>query len=84
MGGPEHADALFGDQLPDMVEDIGSGLDVEADGRLEAPGRAAVEAAKANGMWTVMDSVEDLVVPDDLAAAFEQVGTRLEKVRAGA
>ena len=23
-------------------------------------------------MWTVMDSVEDLVVPDDLAAAFEQ------------
>lgn len=45
---------------------------LEAEGRLEAPGRAAVEAAKANGMWTVMDSVEDLVVPDDLAAAFEQ------------
>ena len=43
---------------------------LEAEGRLEAPGRAAVDAAKANGMWTVMDSVEDLVVPDDLAAAF--------------
>ncbi len=45
---------------------------LEQEGRLEAPGRAAVEAAKANGMWTIMDSVEDLVVPDDLAAAFEQ------------
>ncbi len=45
---------------------------LEAEGRLEPPGRAAVEAAKANGMWTLMDSVEDLVVPDDLAAAFEQ------------
>ena len=45
---------------------------LEAEGRLEAPGRAAVEAAKANGMWTLMDDVEDLVVPADLAAAFEQ------------
>src|SRR6267378_7276443 len=34
MRGPEHADALFGDQPPDMAEDIGAGLDVEADGRL--------------------------------------------------
>ena len=44
---------------------------LEAQGRLEAPGRAAVEAAHANGMWTLMDDVEDLVVPDDLAAAFD-------------
>ena len=27
-------------------------------------------AAKATGMWTLMDSVEDFIVPDDLAAAF--------------
>ena len=43
---------------------------LEAEGRLEAPGRAAVEAAKATGRWTLMDAVEDRVVPDDLAAAF--------------
>jgi uncharacterized protein YdeI (YjbR/CyaY-like superfamily) len=45
---------------------------LEAEGRLEPPGRAAVEAAHANGMWTLMDDVEDLVVPEDLAAAFEE------------
>ena len=43
---------------------------LEAEGRLEAPGRAAVEAAKANGNWTLMDAVDDRIVPDDLAAAF--------------
>jgi len=43
---------------------------LEAEGRLEPAGRAAVEAAKANGMWTLMDDVEDLVVPADLADAF--------------
>src|SRR6266699_6063719 len=32
--GPQYADALLGNQLPDMIEDIGAGLDVEADGRL--------------------------------------------------
>lgn len=43
---------------------------LEAEGRLEPPGRAAVEAARASGMWTLMDAVDDRVVPDDLAAAF--------------
>jgi len=31
-------------------------------------GRAAIEAAKADGSWTILESVEDLIVPDDLAA----------------
>lgn len=44
---------------------------LEADGRMEPAGAAAVAAAKASGMWTLMDDVEDLVVPDDLAAAFD-------------
>ncbi len=44
---------------------------LEAEGRLEAAGRAAVEAAKANGSWELYDDVEALVVPDDLAAAFD-------------
>jgi uncharacterized protein YdeI (YjbR/CyaY-like superfamily) len=45
---------------------------LETTGRLEPPGRAAVEAARATGMWTLMDDVEDLVVPDDLAAALDE------------
>ena len=45
---------------------------LEAEGRLEAPGSRRRRGSQANGMWTVMDSVEDLVVPDDLAAAFER------------
>ena len=32
-------------------------------------GLAAIERAKANGSWEVLDSVERLEVPDDLAAA---------------
>ena len=44
---------------------------LEAAGLMEPAGAAAVAAAKASGTWTLMDDVEDLVVPDDLAAAFE-------------
>ena len=46
---------------------------MEASGSMAAPGRAAVEAAKANGMWTFLDDVERLEVPADLATAFEAV-----------
>jgi len=44
---------------------------LEAGGRMQPAGRAAVRAAQASGMWTLMDDVEDLVVPDDLAAALD-------------
>ncbi|MGZ6340633.1 MAG: YdeI/OmpD-associated family protein [Candidatus Limnocylindrales bacterium] len=43
---------------------------LEAAGLMTGAGRRAVEAAKADGGWQVLDSVEELVVPDDLAAAF--------------
>ena len=42
-----------------------------AAGLMAPAGLAAIEAAKANGSWTLLDDVEDLVVPDDLRAAFE-------------
>ncbi|HXV94639.1 MAG TPA: YdeI/OmpD-associated family protein [Pseudonocardia sp.] len=42
-----------------------------AAGLMAPAGLAAVETAKADGSWTMLDAVEDLVVPDDLAAAFE-------------
>jgi uncharacterized protein YdeI (YjbR/CyaY-like superfamily) len=40
---------------------------LERDGRLTEAGRAAVERAKQDGTWTLLDEVEDLTVPDDLA-----------------
>src|SRR5262245_943665 len=46
---------------------------MEAQGRMTAAGRRAVEAAQANGSWTIYDAVEDLVEPDDLAAALAAV-----------
>lgn len=42
-----------------------------ASGLMRPAGIAAVETAKANGSWTVLDSVEALEVPDDLAAALD-------------
>jgi uncharacterized protein YdeI (YjbR/CyaY-like superfamily) len=35
-------------------------------------GQAAIDAAKANGYWTILDDVENLVVPDDLAAELDR------------
>lgn len=43
---------------------------LEAEGRLEQPGRALVEQAMGDGTWTMFDDVEDLIVPEDLADAF--------------
>lgn len=45
--------------------------DMEAQGRMTEVGRRAVEIAQANGWWTILDPVEDLIVPDDLAAALD-------------
>ena len=42
-----------------------------AEGRMMPAGLAAIERAKANGSWELLDSVERLEVPDDLAAALD-------------
>ena len=49
---------------------------LEAEGLMAPAGRAAVERARADGSWSLLDDVEDLVVPDDLAAALEARGAR--------
>lgn len=46
---------------------------LEAAGLIEPAGRAVIDRAKADGTWTALDEVEDLVVPRDLAAAFAGV-----------
>jgi len=42
---------------------------LEAEGKMAPAGQAAIEVAKANGSWSALDHVEDLIVPDDLARA---------------
>jgi uncharacterized protein YdeI (YjbR/CyaY-like superfamily) len=42
-----------------------------AEGRIAPAGLAAIERAKANGSWEILDSVERLEVPEDLASALE-------------
>lgn len=44
---------------------------LEADGLLLPTTIAAIETAKADGSWSQLDDVDNLVVPDDLAAALE-------------
>ena len=41
-------------------------------------GLARIEEAKRSGAWTVYDAIEDLVVPDDLAAALDTEPGSLE------
>ncbi len=45
--------------------------DLEAAGLMSEAGRRAVDVARANGWWTILDPVEDLVEPDDLADALD-------------
>jgi len=44
---------------------------LERDGRMTDAGRRVIERAKADGSWTLLDDVENLVVPDDLSIAFD-------------
>lgn len=46
---------------------------LEAQGLMTPAGRAAVEAAKADGSWSTLDEVDSLTVPEDLAAALAAV-----------
>ena len=45
--------------------------ELEREGLMAPPGRAAIERARANGMWTFLDDVERLEVPPDLATALD-------------
>lgn len=42
------------------------------EGKMAEAGLAKIEAAKADGSWEKLDAVENLEIPDDLAAAFEK------------
>lgn len=42
-----------------------------AEGLMMEAGYASIERAKQNGSWTILDEVEELIVPNDLAEAFQ-------------
>lgn len=44
---------------------------LEKAGLMTDAGRRAIEIAQANGWWTILDPVENLVEPDDLASALD-------------
>lgn len=43
-----------------------------ADGRMREAGLQCIEKAKENGSWTILDTVEELTIPDDLEKAFQK------------
>lgn len=45
---------------------------LQNEGRLRAPGRAAIEHAKAQGTWDALADVDRLDVPEDLGAALRE------------
>ena len=42
---------------------------LEREGRMQAPGRAAVAAGKTSGLWNFFADVDALILPEDLAVA---------------
>ena len=46
------------------------------EGRMEAAGLAKIAAAKRDGSWTLLDSVEALEIPNDLRKALGTAGAR--------
>ncbi len=42
-----------------------------AEGRMTPAGIAEIERAKADGRWTLLDDADNLLLPDDLAAALD-------------
>ena len=46
------------------------------EGRMEAAGLATIAAAKRDGSWTLLDSVEALEIPNDLRKALGAAGAR--------
>jgi len=45
---------------------------LEKDGLMTQVGRDKVSAAKRDGSWNFLDDIENLVIPDDLASAFNR------------
>ncbi len=45
-----------------------------AEGRMAPAGLAVIAAAQADGSWNILNDIDDLIVPPDLAAALQAAG----------
>lgn len=45
-------------------------IQLEAAGKMMDAGWEIIKIAQQNGSWTILDEVEELIIPDDLTAAF--------------
>lgn len=45
--------------------------ELEAEGMILPAGQRAIDLAKANGSWSLLDEIENLTMPDELAAALD-------------
>jgi uncharacterized protein YdeI (YjbR/CyaY-like superfamily) len=55
-----------------------------AEGLMRSPGLAAIEEGRRSGLWTFMDDVDDLIVPDDLADALAAAPPATDRFAASA
>ena len=70
----ERGKLYFAPRKPRSVWAVSNKARVERlihEGRMAPAGLAVIERAKANGSWDLLDAVERLEVPEDLAAALE-------------
>lgn len=45
--------------------------ELRVEGRMQEPGEASISAAIENGSWTLLDAIENLEAPEDLATALK-------------
>ncbi len=55
---------------------------LEQEGRMQDPGRRAIEASKQSGLWSFLDDVDALIIPEDLRAALKASPPALERFSA--
>ena len=53
-------------------------IELEQDNLIHESGYYKIDIAKQNGMWTFLDDVENLIIPDDLQKAFNSNKRALE------
>jgi len=51
---------------------------LSAEGRMTQAGFDSIEIAKQNGSWTILDEVEELIIPEDLEQALKAKGSAFD------
>lgn len=77
----EHFIQFFSKRKPSSTWSKINKLKVEkliADGLMSPAGLKCIEIAQENGSWNILDTVDELLIPDDLEAEFEKrIGSKV-------